>query len=111
MCNYHVWFKDEKAGYVAECMHCNKMQLCFGNILINFKKEDFKSFCDYIADMQFQKSTCKSRNTKSVVLATPCAGISFILTADELDGMCRMTDYVDTEMKTAAMIKMFADEF
>jgi len=111
MCNYNIWFRDEKAGYVVECKHCNKMQLCFGNILISFRKKDFKNFCDYISDMQAQKNDCEDRHTKSVVLATPCVGISFILTVDELDGLCRMTDYVDTEMKTAAMIKMFAEEF
>lgn len=111
MCNYHVWFKDEKAGYVVECGHCNRIQLCFGNILINFKPNDFKNFCDYITDMQVQKRNCEERHTKSVVLATPCVGISFILTPNELDGLCRMTDYADTEMKTAAMIKMFTEEF
>ena len=109
MCNYRIWFKDENAGYVVECKQCNKMQLCFGNILINFQKKDFRNFCDYIVDVQAQKSDCEDRHTRSVVLGTPCVGISFILTPSELDGLCRMTDYVDTEMKTAAFIQMFGD--
>ncbi|HMI78456.1 MAG TPA: DUF6686 family protein [Ferruginibacter sp.] len=108
MCNYHIWFHDEKAGYVVECKQCNRMQLCFGNILIGLDKPGFKNFCDYISIVQQQKEGCIDRHTKSIVLSTQYTGISFILTATELNGLCCMLDYVDTEIKTTALIKMFA---
>jgi len=107
MCNYRIWFHDEKAGYVVECKRCNKMQLCFGNIIINFEKKDFQSFYEYVIGVQKEQRDRIDKYTKSIVLSTPNVGISFILTAAELDGLCRMTDYVDTEIKTSALIKMF----
>lgn len=107
MCNYHIWFHDEKAGYVVECRQCNKLQLCFGNIIINFERKDFQSFYEYILGVQKEKAGCVDKHQKSIIISTPSEGISFILTAAELDGLCRMTDYVDTEIKTSALIKMF----
>jgi len=107
MCNYQVWFHDEHSGYVVECKHCKKMQLCFGNMLIDMDRRDFNNFYEYISGVQKEKQLIIDRRKKSVVLVTPCTAISFILTINELDGLCRMIDYVDTEIKTSALMDMF----
>jgi len=107
MCHYQVWFHDEKAGYIVECKHCNKMQLCFGNILMELEKKDFANFCAYISAVQKERTGMGDRQKKCIILSTPCKAISFMLTMEELDGLCRITDYADTEMKTAALISMF----
>jgi hypothetical protein len=108
MCNYKIWFHDEKVGYIVECDQCKRMQLCFGNILVALDEPAFKGFCHHVSSVRRERmQACIDRNARSIIINTPFAGISFILTANELEGLCCMMDYVDTEIKTAALLKMF----
>lgn len=107
MCNYHTWFHDDKSGYVIECLHCNKIQVCFGNLLLSFKDTTFQHFRQYVEHNIELVAPDKDKHIKSVVLATACGGINMILTESELSGLHQMIEYADNEMKAAALIKMF----
>lgn len=107
MCNYHTWFHNEKSGYVIECKHCNKIQVCFGNLLLAFNSETFETFRQYLWQNFETISPDKDRHLKTIVIPTACVGTSMILSEAELSGLYEMIEYADTEMKTAAFISMF----
>ena len=109
MCNYHTWFHNEKSGYVIECVHCNKIQVCFGNLLLSFPPEAFENFRHYVGKKAEAITSTADRYIKSIVLNTDCEGVNMLLTEAELDGLYQMLEYADTEMKAAAFIKMFND--
>ncbi|MEO8772114.1 MAG: DUF6686 family protein [Ferruginibacter sp.] len=107
MCSYYTWFHNEKSGYVIECKQCNKIQICFGNLLLSFNSEAFERFRLYLEQHFETISPDKDRHLKTIVLPTACAGTSMILSEAEFDGLYHMIEYADTEMKAAAFIKMF----
>ena len=107
MCNYHTWFHNNKCGYVIECKLCNKVQVCFGNMLLSFDTKSFETFRQYVERNLETASPEAGRNIKSIVLTTGYNGINIILSGAELEGLHYMIDYADTEMKAAAMMKMF----
>lgn len=108
MCAYHTWFHDDKIGYVTECLECNHIQVAFGNLSITFEKRDFDIFRKYIQKSAELREPSANPHVKSVTLKTPCRGISMLLTESELFGLYEMVDYADTEMKSAALMKLFS---
>ena len=107
MCNYQTWFHDDSIGYVVECNHCQKIQAGFGNLMITFTLKDFENFRRYLLQITESKQAAANRKIKSVVIRTPADGICFLLNEEELMGLHQMIDYVDTEMKSAILIKLF----
>ena len=110
MCNYHTWFHHEQSGYIIECKHCNKIQVCFGNLLLSFRQEGFENFRQYVEKQAESIDPAADKHIKSIVLKTYCKGVNMLLTNAELEGFYQMLEYADTEMKAAALIKMFEDQ-
>lgn len=110
MCNYHTWFHNDKRGYVIECNKCNKIQVCFGNMLLSFDQNSFACFRNCVENNLARVPVMADRNVKSVVLSTGHNGVNIILSEAELHGLHNMIDYADTEMKTAALVKLFVNE-
>ncbi|MFT3908877.1 MAG: hypothetical protein QM737_05585 [Ferruginibacter sp.] len=107
MCNFHTWFHDDKSGYVIECRQCNKIQVCFGNLLLCLQDRTFESFRQAVERNVAAVLPAKDRHIKSIVLTTACNAVNIILSEAELDGLSHMIEYADTEMKTAALLNMF----
>ncbi len=107
MCNYHTWFHNDKSGYVIECIQCNKIQVCFGNLLLSFRQQTFENFRRYVEKNAATVRPDSQRHIKSLLLTTSCQGINMILSESELEGLYQMLEYADNEMKTAALMKMF----
>ncbi len=107
MCAYHTWFYCDKIGYVIECLDCNHIQLCFGNLQITFEMSDFDMFKKYIQKSTEQILPCSDRHVKSITLKTPCTGINMILSESELHGLHEMIDFADTEMRSSALLNLF----
>ncbi|MBI3883348.1 MAG: hypothetical protein HY305_03795 [Sphingobacteriales bacterium] len=106
MCAYHTWFYSDKVGYVIECLD-NNIQLGFGTVMVTFEMADFDMFVQYIRNKTEERMPLSDRHVKSIMLKTTCKGISLLLTEVELYNRNEMIDYVDTEMKSTAIMKLF----
>ena len=40
-CNYLTLFYS-KEGYVVKCIHCDKIQMAFGNVILNLSQKEFQ---------------------------------------------------------------------
>jgi hypothetical protein len=107
MCQFHTWFHDAEAGYVTECLHCQKIQVCFGNIVATFRYEQFDQLRTYVGYVWESYQPLQNNNAKSVVLQTPCEGLHILLTERELNQLYLMLEHADNERTAKQLISLF----
>ena len=106
MCQFKHWFFDD-SGYVVQCEECSYFQLSFGTTMLTLNNNNYKAFVDLVSSKKEDHVSMSDKNTKCVVLATPCSSIHTILTENELDRLHNMLQEADTEMKTQHLLAMF----
>src|SRR5215210_4913357 len=79
MCHFHTWVRDNENGYVVECLHCKKIQVCFGNIAATFYLEQFDELRKYVGSMWESHQPVQQNDARTVVLHTPCEGFKILL--------------------------------
>lgn len=106
MCHFKTWFHDEK-GYVIQCLQCNKVQIGYGILALNFKTEDFERFRKQIFDYYVAAFPGYSENVKSMMLPTPCEGMNLLFSYKELKELHQMLEFTDNEMKAEGLLECF----
>ena len=110
MCNFQTLYYNNDFGYVVLCLHCNNIQIGYGNILITFKETEFNSFRYWlrqIEENQFVDAGSTEYVAKSVMVPTPCEGVKLLLSQKELNEFNIMLDTADSEMQSQQMMKLF----
>lgn len=107
MCNYKTWYQDEEKGYVIQCLQCNKFQLGFGMLCINFSTSDFQRFSDQVGHALQTTPAQVSRNSKSIMLRTDHSSINMILSPRELEDLHHILESADNEIRAESLLNCF----
>lgn len=108
MCNYQTLFHDDNTGYVVRCCKCNTLQIGFGNLMLTFREEDFESFRKWIQNIKEEQQSFQNKTCRCIIIPTPCEGMKLLLNRIELDDFSNMLDAADTELRSLAILKLFA---
>ncbi len=107
MCTFHTWFHDNLIGYVVECKECQKIQVGFGNIMATFSVKKFERFqreINLIVDTLVPR---ENKHAKDILLQTPYAGFTIILSEAELTDLHYMVEQADNDRKAEQIMKLF----
>ena len=105
MCKWRTYYAGED-GYVVECADCRHVQLGFGTVMLTLTRPDFGVFADLVS----QHWACHipvGSQRKCIVLPTPVPFYKVLLTEDELQGLERMLQLADNEMRTESLLGLF----
>jgi hypothetical protein len=106
MCNFKSWYFDE-GGYIIQCSQCNSFRVCFGSTMLTLSENDYQAFFDLVCyKTETHVSMCE-KQTKCIVLPTPCKAINIILNEIELQALYTMLQEADTEIKTQQLVDLF----
>lgn len=108
MCNYETLFHNDNLGYAVRCNECEKIQLGYGNVVITFSDEDFRSFSSWITTIRHQQDPALDAGLRCIVIPTPCEGMKLLMSKRELDEFVTMLETADTELQSLALLKLFS---
>src|SRR6187402_1472834 len=88
-CSYLTLYYS-KDGYVVKCVHCNKIQLAFGNMLLNFSLEEFQGFRHETADkIQGNKFTAFPEQ-KNITYYTDSMNVMLVFSFKDIEKLYEM---------------------
>ena len=108
MCEFIKTIGNEK-GYVAQCIHCETLEIVFGNSIIHLAQQQWRSFLRYILHVQ---ETHHVKNPLQKTIMLDIAGTEFFqmyLTGLELEALYELLEKADDEMKVQKLIQSFND--
>jgi|GEM_PF-303235 len=115
MCNFRTLYHDAAKGYVIMCRQCRRLQLAFGNTVINFCTNEFASFLMLVRKLAGQKHPSDSEAQKNIFIPTPTENIFLLFSAIEINELLTMLEGADDELRTQALLDAFlnkeTDEF
>ena len=71
MYNCHTWLHNEKIDYLVEWRHCNKIQICFGNLLLSCDSAAFEKSGLFFEQNLRNNITWQRMHLKTIVLPHP----------------------------------------
>lgn len=107
MCSYNTLYYDDKNGYVIFCSQCQKIQLGFGCVMIDFDREEFRAFKTMINEASEQFAYVGERISKTVTIPTPSYKLSLFLSPLEINILAKMLEEADTNLQVKDMLNMF----
>ncbi len=107
MCQYQTLFHDDNTGYVVRCSSCNKIQIGYGNLMLNLGTGDFKDFCKWLQQVYAENKGIQNKTVRNIVIPTPCEGMKLLLSIRELRTFNSMLEKADTELQSLLLLKLF----
>ncbi|MFT3702879.1 MAG: hypothetical protein QM802_10935 [Agriterribacter sp.] len=107
MCQFRNWYSDE-GGYVIQCDDCKHFQVSFGTTMLTLSEQQYEAFTLAILQKKESHVCMQDPDCKCILLPTPCNAIHIILSEKELMHLHGMTQTVDIDIKTEAMINLFS---
>ncbi|MBX3252820.1 MAG: hypothetical protein KF862_01665 [Chitinophagaceae bacterium] len=106
MCEF-VKIAGNKNGYVAQCIHCDGLEIVHGNCIIQLAELQWTSFLQYILHVR-QTHPNKSSSIKTIMLDIAATEFfQMYLTGSELDELHDMLESADNELKAQKLIRSF----
>jgi hypothetical protein len=110
MCSFHTWFHDQQKGYVVECKECQKLQVCFGNVMATFSSKEFERFQRQINFIVERHVPRDRKDAKDILLQTTTTSFCIVMSETELMDLHFMVEQADNERKAGQLLKLFEDE-
>lgn len=107
MCQYQTLFHDADTGYVIRCKACDRIQVGFANLLLTFREEDLAPFLRWIHRIRNEQQSGLNSVVRSIVIPSPCEGVSLLLNLQELDSLIHMLEMADAEWRSLQLIQLF----
>lgn len=110
MCSYKTWYYEEQTGYVIACGKCRKIQAGFGNVMLTFLPAAFDNFRKQIGKVYERRQVPANTVVKSIMIPTPCEGLTLLLNGQELEELYAMLEGADSEMRAEQLLQLFYKE-
>lgn len=107
MCTFQTLNFNERYGYILYCEQCHYIQFAFNCVLIHFHRQDFKSFQRIVGDLAHDHEDVPDSAVKSILIPTPCEGLSLYLSLIELRTLLKMIDEADSQLCANDLIGLF----
>ena len=101
-CSHQILHQNE-LGYTLKCECRNQLQLCFNNNLLQFEKESFHNFCNYVEHLYEQRENVLSmypQDIRHIYMETPNKDMWLCFSVRELKLMYELL------VQTLAMIEV-----
>lgn len=108
MCTFQTLNFSERHGYILYCNQCHYIQFAFNCVLIHFHREDFKSFQRIVNDLAQDHEGMPNSEIKSILIPTPCEGLSLYLSLAELRALLNMVDEADSQLCANDLVSLFS---
>lgn len=109
MCQYQTLFHHADTGYVIRCTACDRIQAGFANLLLTFREEDLAPFLRWINRIRDEQQTGLNPIVRSIIIPSPCEGVSLLLNPKELESLIGMMEIADSELKTFQLMQLFGE--
>lgn len=106
MCEF-VQIISNTNSYVAQCIHCETLEVVHGNCIVHLSEQQWSSFRQYI---QHVLQTHPGKNPLMKTIMLDIAGTEFFqmyLTGLELESLHDILEKADDELKTQKLIRSF----
>jgi hypothetical protein len=107
MCHYETLYYENNTGYVVRCTECKNVQIGYGNLLLTFTVNDFKSFKSWIGKVKSGSNQTENESLRNIILPVPCEGVRFVLSMQELMELDVMLEAADSELMMLDLLQMF----
>jgi uncharacterized HAD superfamily protein len=88
-CTYQTLYYS-KDGYVVKCVHCNKFQIAFGNVLINLTPEEFQNFRHQTTEKIKDNKFVDFPDQKNITFYTDSHNIMLVFSFSDLEILYEM---------------------
>lgn len=109
MCTHQTLSYDSTYGYIISCTRCNHLQLAFGCMLINFRREEFRGFQKVINEIMEDFRDCMESAVKTITIPTPCEGLAMFLSPMEIGILQRIVEEADSNLRANELIALLND--
>jgi len=107
MCTYHTCYQNDTRGYIVQCTECRRLQMGYGNMMIVFYQDEFKSFMRLVNKLQAEQPPEERRQLKHIVIPTPSDSVRLLLSRDDLAELHEMLEEADSEIKARQLLELF----
>jgi hypothetical protein len=92
MCDTRILARKEQA-YISQCTHCKTIYLWHGNLLLNFRPDDFSLFREALYQREFcECATPFPDEEERVIIHSPVHDVSFTFSKAEWQNLQSVVD-------------------
>ena len=102
-CNYFT-LHYSKDGYVVKCAYCNKIQLGFGNMILNLSQDEFQSFRHQTADKIKENKFTGFPYQKNITFQTDSKNIMMVFSFKDLGVLFEMLQQANLRLEVNNLI-------